>query len=452
MKREPTLLVSLANRFAIRNFFRAGVYGHLHRQVPGLAFLGHPEDVDHLPHPSWPLTETRSGAVENVLNNIVFQMLARRIDNQTIAIRNRQLRRDRPASWAKKVLLSRPFGHSRPAIRGLQWLNSRLHPDRRYGACFRRLRPDLYFSTNLLDPQEAPIIRRAKAQGVPVVGQVLSWDNLSSKGLVPEPLDYYVVWNEWMGRELTDLYGVSADRIAVTGAPQFDQYHDRSDVPDRETFFARLGVDPARRLLTYTASTRRLVPHETDIVRAILEALDAMDLPPWHLRVRTHPFDPSGRWDRFPDEGHVSFEGAGTKGPRGWTPTGEDMTWFRDLLCHSDVVINAASTTTIDAAALDRPVINIAFDGTDHPDPLTSVSNFYSFHHYRRIVESGGARVVPSPADCALEVSRYIADPDRDAEGRRRIVSENCYRIDGQSARRLADALAGWLAAEGTKA
>jgi CDP-glycerol glycerophosphotransferase (TagB/SpsB family) len=124
------------------------------------------------------------------------------------------------------------------------------------------------------------------------------------------------------------------------------------------------------------------------------------------------------------------------------------MTWFRDLLFLSDVVINTASTTTIDAAALDRPVINIAFDGTDDPDPLTSVSNFYSFHHYRRIVESGGAPVVRTPEDCAREVARYLADPDRDAEGRRRIVTENCYRVDGNAARRVADALAGWLDAE----
>ena len=40
-----------------------------------------------------------------------------------------------------------------------------------------------------------------------------------------------------------------------------------------------------------------------------------------------------------------------------------------------------------------------------------------------RIVESGGAPVVESPEDCAREVALYLADPDRDAEGRRRLVA-----------------------------
>ena len=148
----------------------------------------------------------------------------------------------------------------------------------------------------------------------------------------------------------------------------------------------------------------------------------------------------------------MSFETAGAAGPMGWSPTGEDMTWFRDLLVHSDVVVNVASTTTIDAAALDRPVVNVAFDGGSGPvDPLRSVARFYSFHHYRRIVGSGGVRIAESPADLARVVAGYLADPARDAEGRRRIVAENCHRIDGGSARRIVDAVTGWLGTEAAR-
>jgi hypothetical protein len=449
-----TLLVSLANRFAVRNYLRTGVHAGLRERGIRLVLLANPGDIE--PGELEPdvalhaLRDTRKGVLENVINGLVFQMLARRLGNATIRIRNQELYRANRWRWFRDVAVSRPLGRSLLAIRGLRALVGALHPDRVYTALFRRVRPDLLLSTNVLDPQEAPVIRQARARGVPVVGQVLSWDNLSSKGVVPAPLDRYLVWNEWMGDEVRRLYGEPADRIRVTGVAQFDDYHEPEGLLEREAFLGSLGLEADRVLLVYAASTARLAPREPRMVAAILGALRRIGLERFHLRVRLHPNDDGARWKRFAGDPDASFETAGTRGEHGWRPTRADMWHFVNLVKHAAVVINVASTTSIDAAALDTPVVNIAFDG-DEPekDWLRSVRRYYSFEHYRRIVDSGGIRVTEDPDACAREIAAYVRDPARDAEGRERIVLENCHRLDGRSAERIVEAIAAAMPGRG---
>jgi hypothetical protein len=139
----------------------------------------------------------------------------------------------------------------------------------------------------------------------------------------------------------------------------------------------------------------------------------------------------------------VSLEGAGTIGPKGWAPTGTEVDHLAHLLHHSAVNLNVASTVSLDAAALDVPVINLSFDGERQLEWIRSVRRFHSFHHYRRLLAYGGIRVADSAEECAREVRAYLDDPGRDAEGRKRIVDGHCYRVDGQSARRIAEAVVG---------
>ena len=41
----------------------------------------------------------------------------------------------------------------------------------------------------------------AKSLGIPTATFIFSWDNLSSKGRIAAPFDYYLVWSEHMGDE-----------------------------------------------------------------------------------------------------------------------------------------------------------------------------------------------------------------------------------------------------------
>ena len=118
----------------------------------------------------------------------------------------------------------------------------------------------------------------------------------------------------------------------------------------------------------------------------------------------------------------------------------ENTRHLADTMHHSDVVLNVASTIAIEASIFDTPVVNIAFDQDDaEARPfLTSPLRYYSYTHYQQIVRAGAVRIARSAGEMIDLVNGYLADPSRDAEGRRRVVAEQCELTDGRSAERLA--------------
>jgi CDP-glycerol glycerophosphotransferase (TagB/SpsB family) len=108
---------------------------------------------------------------------------------------------------------------------------------------------------------------------------------------------------------------------------------------------------------------------------------------------------------------------------------------------HSDVVINLASTVTIDAAVFDTPVINIAYNPALPASAWNYAEKWYSSTHYSNIVKAGGIRIAHSEAELIHHIQDYLHNPSRDKDGRRRLVEEQCYRIDGKASERIVDAI-----------
>ena len=63
----------------------------------------------------------------------------------------------------------------------------------------------------------------------------------------------------------------------------------------------------------------------------------------------------------------------------------------------------------------------------------------------RSIMESGGARMAASPEELRQFLQKYLSDSKSGEEGRKIIVREQCWKMDGQSSRRLADVLLAYL-------
>ena len=53
-------------------------------------------------------------------------------------------------------------------------------------------------------------------------------------------------------------------------------------------------------------------------------------------------------------------------------------------------------------------------------------------------MDIGAVRVAYSPDALIEEVAAYLADPNRDREGRARAAPALCYRVDGKAAERVA--------------
>ncbi|MEZ4423303.1 MAG: CDP-glycerol glycerophosphotransferase family protein [Gemmatimonadota bacterium] len=364
------------------------------------------------------------------------------------------LRRNPLARLARRALLAAGRARQSALVRRARDLVLRLAPDL-YEDVFRRLRPDLVIGTRVLT-MSAPggpdagayldryLVMSAARHRVPAMVLVSSWDNLTSKGFLPAPVARLTVWNPIMRQEAVDLHDIPEERITVTGAPQHDVY---AGAPHRarDRFFRDLGLDPARRLIVYTTQTAGTIPAEPDLVARIHDRLQN-DLPDTQLLVRLHQLDRLERYAFLRDRPGLVFDTAGRQAVGAYRDRDFDHAELRrlaDTLYHADVVLNAASSISIDAAAVGTPVVAIAFDAEEGVPYDRSVRRYFDFTHQQNVVRSGGVAMAPDLDAMAAAVRAYLDDPDRDAEGRARLVERLCHRLDGRSGRRVAEAILG---------
>lgn len=363
------------------------------------------------------------------------------------------LRRNPLARWVRALLGWAGRG-AQDAVLGLfQALLVRLSPTA-YDRVFRAFPPDVVVGTRVLSmtspskPEGSRALDRhlllaAARLGRPTMVVVASWDNLTTAGFFPLQPDRITVWNETMKAEAVEIHGLPERRIHITGAPQHDAYADPSYRSSREDFFARHGLDPAMNLVVITTQTNGTVPDEAQLATRIARALVGDRGRRVQVLLRLHQLDDPARYADLDGVPHVVVDQAG-KRTAGYDDRDFDrdsVTALVDTLRHADVVINTASSISIDATANGSPVICVRFDADGEQPYDRSVRRLYDLTHLTNIVRSGGVAMVDSLPELLDEVDAFLAEPDRLRAGRERLLREQCYRIDGRSATRVAEAM-----------
>ena len=389
-----------------------------------------------------PLRQWRPNPMVKLVQSLRKEFWAERSDIFTF--KNRREKKDRKSTRLLiRLLNALNLGHLLDrTLDRLDQLEIKLTP-RLEQALFDRFQPALVFSSSIYTKALAVPVG-AKQRGIPVIGFMQSWDNPTSKGPFPFRPDKVIVWNEILRREIEEHHAIPAERIFVSGVPQFDLYTHTDRFLSRDAFFRKWRLDPSRRLITYTTGSARMLPDEHLVIDMLDQAMKRHEIvPDSQLLVRLHPKDKPEVYSRFAQRADIVVQSPGRVGATqdNWNPSIEDMYDLAELMYHSDVVVNIASTITIDAACLDTPVINVRFDGPTNHDYLNSCRRYYDYDHYRNILATGGVRIADTPAELVDAINRYLADPQLESAGRERIRNEQCWKLDGQSGRRIAEFL-----------
>ena len=310
---------------------------------------------------------------------------------------------------------------------------------------FERHRPALLVASSPgLIFAEVPLLRTAVRRAVRSMAVDPSWDNFTNKLLPVRRVNRLIVWNELMKEQAVALHGYLPDEVRVAGAPQWDVYF-RSAGASREAFFGGIGADPSRKLITLSTTPRELYPHHGHVVRVLARAIAGSAWPwPAQLLVRLHPRDEISAYAEFQHLPNIivekPFRATPTKSGDGLSIdiTADNQQHLADTMRHSDVVVNVASTIAVEAAIVDTPIVNIAFDGEEPSDWVRSARRYYRFTHYANVTRHDAVRVAETPAQLVEYIGRYLADPTLDREGRRRVAAEQCQFFDGRSAARVA--------------
>ena len=78
-----------------------------------------------------------------------------------------------------------------------------------------------------------------------------------------------------------------------------------------------------------------------------------------------------------------------------WDPTVPLTIDFTNSILHADVVVNIASSLTLDAASADRPVVLIGFGCEFEGETDVTIPKLYGSDHMRWVADAGG-RPVPT--------------------------------------------------------
>ncbi len=311
-----------------------------------------------------------------------------------------------------------------------------------------RYKPDLVFATDVLSGLDPRLMLDAKRRNIPVVGMVRSWDNLTTKGLLPVIPDILVVNNLLLKDEAVKYHHIPQNQIKVVGIPHYDRYAERRPVSSREQFYQRIGADFSKKLVLLAPLGDRFFTRNT-FDRDTIEIISRMIPESYQLLVRLPPAD-NVNLDGYKPSPNVIFDRPGVRFENDPNFKKSEMhikddSHLIDSLYYCDAVVAVSTTLTIDAAVFDRPLLIIGFDTKDRRIVRGSAARLLEYNHIQYLLKNSGIKVARDPEELQVFLAQYLEDSSRDREGRERLVEDQCYKVDGNSSRRLLTVLQEYL-------
>jgi CDP-glycerol:poly(glycerophosphate) glycerophosphotransferase len=307
-----------------------------------------------------------------------------------------------------------------------------------YTRLFDEYQPALVVSGDPLRPGDANLIATARRRGVPSLGSVRSWDNIQ-KHLRTRP-DALTVWHSLNRREAVGIDRYRPEAVIEVGAPQLDVYFR----PHEHEYSANeLGLDPRKKTLLLATSSFTYDSDQTYLVDILIEAIRHGEIRhPLQIVLRLHPDDRVGRYLKYRHAPEVVLDiPERYLSTLGWTMTRPDLERMAALLRHTDVMVNFATTVTLEAAIVDTPTLLVAFSPIDPEEMQRYVVGLHFKMHYKGMVERDLVPIAWDRAQLVSWVNRYLEDPGLYREQRATIVRDWVQFTDGQSGNRLGDAI-----------
>lgn len=358
--------------------------------------------------------------------------------------------REKKRAAAVKMLygparLAAAIGLARPIERSLEMLLLGFERSSQARKKLIDLKPDVVITTDPFSYLEPAIVAEAKRLGIKTLAVVTSWDNLSTKNRMVFQYDGYILWSEQMRKDLHRFYPYTRDVPSyVVGAPQFDVFFQERFQQSRERFCLDQGLRPDKPIIVYTLGSPnflRELPGAVEFARRLAQRnpKDAQ------LLVRPHPMFFNGKeleaFHDLPENIQVQTSGGGRR-LTSQVQSGPDIVNWVNTFRHADVLVNLSSTTAIDAAIFDRPVINLDFDPeAGQPNQMLIDDINHRWTHFKPIAESGGMWLVKNYDEMMDAVEAYLENPELHKEKRRWMAEYVCGDLDGNAGERMAEAI-----------
>jgi hypothetical protein len=305
-----------------------------------------------------------------------------------------------------------------------------------YQQLFDQFRPSLVVSGDPLRPGDANLIAVARRNGVPSLGSVRSWDNVL-KHLRTRP-DALTVWNARNAREAVEIDRYRPAQVTEVGAPQLDVYFQHSNQnPEKPR------RDPNKKTLLLATSSFTYESDQTYLVDMLVEAIRRREIrQPLQIVLRLHPDDRVGRYLKYRRTPEVVLDiPENYLATLGWSMECSELQRMAALLRSVHVMVNFATTVTLEAAVTDTPTLLVAFSPIDPEEMRRYVVDLHFNMHYKPLIERDLVPIAWDRETLVSWINRYLEDPSLYRSQRATIAREWVQFTDGESGRRLGDAI-----------
>lgn len=328
-----------------------------------------------------------------------------------------------------------------------KFLDRIIFPCRLYDALIDKYKPALVFITSIGSDDQIALLRNCQARHIPSLGMAGSWDNLSKWGF-REKADIFVVWSQYMEEEALKFQGYAEDKLRIVGVPQFDYYKNPNLLIGKDEFVKKFKVDPTKKIILF-GSEGPICEDDPYVVSFLQEKIKDGTLANYQVLVRPHFSYKTdiNRYLQFVDNETVFID------------TYHEVSEFKDRTAlslntvknlmaeirYSDVAITSASTLVLDIVANGKFPILYSFD-KDKDKPLKeSTKRFYGSLWFREIIKMGLDNMVNSENELIEKIKEVSQNPDKDFDKREKLLERFCYRIDGNSGKRLFEVIDDYL-------
>lgn len=316
----------------------------------------------------------------------------------------------RRSKTARKMVASR---FSQSFMQGFERL---VPPDKKIIQLIKEYHPDAVVASpaNMRFSEELDYIKAGKALHIPTVISVLSWDNLTTKGIFQVIPDVLLTWNQVQSEEAIQIHRVPPEQIVITGSPFFDKWIDGDRLHlDRASFFKKVKLNPDQPYILYLGSSKNIAEDETWQVKELFDCIRAHPDPRvqrLQILVRPHPSNV---------EICSAIEEDGIRvWPEGRTMMGTEEFWqdFYNSLIYGAGTVGINTTGMIDAVINNRPGATIMSERYR----LTQMQSM----HFCQLMKANVLEIADNVPACVELLRDMLAGVDRKKAERSQFIHD----------------------------
>ena len=303
-----------------------------------------------------------------------------------------------------------------------------------------RYKPSKVFFCHAHASQDKSILFLCKILKVKSECLIHSWDNPTSKLLIPFKFDKLYCWNNIIKKELINIYSYLKKDIKEIGIPQFDEYSKFSKI-NKRVFTKKLFKNDKKYLISFFCPSPAFVKHQQKIVDDLISIIG--DHKDFNLFIRLHPGNLPiwTRKKKYNKKNLIinqpsSYYLADLASLSEFSNVNDEE--FISILKCSDITINCFSTTSIDSIYFNTPNISIGYDSKKTKNFYDKIDFYYKWKHYDEILKTKSISIATDKKNLEKLIFKYLKNKNYKSKERLRTKKSFIHNLNSNSGYLLA--------------